>query len=104
MWFDMRTSATAGDLLWEGKMRLVGAAQGLAGALLHLPRGEQAVGRDGAPLAVDPLGRERVEPGALDGQLAGDDAHARARPLDAAVVVAQPGAHLLTAVPAGVVP
>lgn len=35
-----------------------------------LVRGEQAVGIGRAAFAVDPLGLDRVEPGALHGQLA----------------------------------
>ena len=85
-------------------MGFMGAAEG-AQTRSAVLGAEQAVGLDDAALAVDPLGLDRVEPGALDRQVAGDDAHAAARRcLTCAVVVADPGAHRLADVPGGVVP
>src|SRR5207248_11761000 len=97
-------SAESGDLLWEGQMLLVGAIQRGACTLRRLPGRQQAARLDGAALAAGPLRLDRVEPGALDGQLADDEAHAAALLFDAAIVVAHPGPYLPADVPAGVVP
>src|SRR4051794_25605716 len=85
-------------------MRLMGAAVGIGDALGELIDGEQAVGFEDAALAMDPGRLDGVEPRALDGQVAGDDADAVAAPLDLSVVVTDPGPDLLTDVPGGVVP
>jgi hypothetical protein len=58
---------------------------------------------DGA-LGVHPVWLNWIQLGALAGQVAGHDAHALALLLDLAIVRAEPGAHLLTDVPGGVVP
>ena len=53
---------------------------------------------------MEPHGLDGVEPGALDRQVAVDDADASARLLDLLVVGADPGADLGADVPGGVVP
>jgi hypothetical protein len=53
---------------------------------------------------VSPDRFDRVEPRALDRQQATDEAPALSRLLDLAVVLAQPGAHLGTDVPRGIIP
>src|SRR5215210_5839137 len=80
------------------------AAVGVADAISELADRQEAIGFADAPFAVDPLGLDGVEPGALAGQVAGDDAHAPASLLDLAVVVADPVADLMADVPGGVVP
>src|SRR5215210_1734729 len=85
-------------------MGLMGTAVGVADAVGELVDREQAVSLDDAPLAVGPGRLDRVEPGALTGQVAGDDAHAPAAPLHLAIVVADPRADLVADVPGGVVP
>src|SRR5579883_2336411 len=73
-------------------------------AVRHLVSGQEAVSLRHLALAVDPGGLDRIEPGALDRQGAGEDAHAHAARFDLAIVSAQPGAHLGAAMPGGVVP
>ncbi len=73
------------------------------------PRGqfggrEQAVGFEDLALAVQPLGLDGVEPGALDRQGAHEQPHAVAGLLDLLVVRAHPGADDLGVVPGGVIP
>jgi hypothetical protein len=43
------------------------------------------------PLAMDPFGFDRIEPGAFCGQPAGDNADALPRPLDVLILGAYPG-------------
>src|SRR3954471_2800187 len=85
-------------------MGIVRASIGVADAVRELVRGEQGVGFEDASLTVDPGRLDGVEPGALARQIAGDEADALPVLLDLAVVVADPGAHLLADVPGGVVP
>src|SRR5215211_223152 len=85
-------------------MWLMGAAVGIGDAIGELVDGEQAVGFEDAAFAVHPGRFDGVEPGALDGQVAGDDPDAVAALLDLAVVVTGPVADLLADVPGGVVP
>jgi hypothetical protein len=85
-------------------MPLVGTTKGGVGVLGSFAAGERAVGRDGAALAVDPLGLDRVEPGSLNRQAAGDDADAPTDPFDAPVVGAQPRAYRAADMPRGVAP
>src|SRR3954462_6646621 len=85
-------------------MWLMGAAVGVGDAVGELLDGEQAVGFDDAALAMDPGRLDGIEPRALDGQVAGDDADPIAALLDLSVVVADPGTDLLADVPGGVVP
>jgi hypothetical protein len=59
---------------------------------------------DDCPLAVHPLGLDRVEPRALTRQQAGDKADALSLRLDEAVVRPYPVAYLLAFVPRGIVP
>ena len=70
----------------------------------HLPGAEQARGFDNGTLGMDPLGLDRVEPGTLDRQRAGQDAHALALLLDLPMGRPDPGAYGLTHVPGRIVP
>src|SRR5262249_57104454 len=65
---------------------------------------EEAVRLNDSPLAMDPLGFDRVEPGALDVQGARHEAHPLPALLDLSVVRADPGPHPFTRLPAGAVP
>src|SRR5215212_5055737 len=85
-------------------MGFVRAPVGVADAVGEFVCGEQGVGFDDPPLAVDPGRLDGVEPGALTRQVAGDEADALPALLDVAVVVADPVADLLADVPGGVVP
>ncbi len=86
-------------------MRLLGTTEDLANQLGDPTSTEQAVGLDHLALAVNPLGLYRVQPRALLGQKAGDDAHPTAAALfDFSVVRSDPGAYLLALVPADVIP
>ena len=96
-------SAYSRDLFGNDEMRLIGSSIISTDTLGQLFRGKQAIGLDDVPLAVDPFGLNRVEPGALRGQQEGQDTHACARLLDLLIVLANPGANGLTLVPGGVV-
>ena len=85
-------------------MLLVGTAQGNAGTRGQVARGQQAVGLDHPTLGMHPLGLDGIEPGAVAGQRAGEEAHAGACSPHLAGVLPQPGVDLSTDVPAGVVP
>src|SRR5436190_22324596 len=98
------TSAGSGDLFRKGERGFVGTAEDGADSLGQFARGEQAVGLDHLAFAMHPFGFDRVEPGALDGQGAGHDAHARARVADLPVVSFDPAAHLVAGMPGGIVP
>jgi hypothetical protein len=71
------------------------AVEGSIDAIDQLVGGEQAGGLGDAPFAVDPLGLDRVEPRALDRQVAVDDPDAAPAPLDPAVVGADPVADMV---------
>src|SRR5947208_13462165 len=94
-------SAGSGGLLCEGLGER--AAVVVAQALLKLLGGELAIRLDHGPLAVHPLGLDRVEPWVLARQAA-DQKPAAAVALDPAVVGRDPGAHRAADVPGGVVP
>ena len=83
---------------------MVVAVKGSVDAVDQLIGGEQAGGLDDAALAVSPLGLDGVQPGALDRQVAIDDADATPAPFDAAIVGADPGADRPADVPGGIVP
>ena len=85
-------------------MRRIGAVEGGAGPFGGLAGGARAVGRAGAALAVDPLGRDRVAPGALDRQPTNDDPHSGLTAPDPPIVLTEPGAHPPADMPGGVVP
>src|SRR6266568_1922142 len=85
-------------------MRLIRSSIISTDTLGQLFRGKQAIGLDDVPLAVDPFGLNRVEPGALRRQQKGQDTHACARLLDVLVVLANPGANGLALVPRSIVP
>src|SRR5215212_10003713 len=80
-------SAGSGDLLGHDETGLMGAAVGIGDAVGELGDGEEAVGFDDATFAVGPGRFDGVEPGALDRQIAGNDADAAATLLDLAIVV-----------------
>jgi hypothetical protein len=85
-------------------MGFMGTAVGVTDTGGELVSREEAVGFNHASFAVPPAGFDGVKPGALAGQVAGDDADAVAVLFDLAVVVADPVADLVAAVPGGVVP
>src|SRR5215831_16312894 len=82
----------------------MGAAKVRADAVGDLLGVEQAGWLENGTLGVHPLGLNRVEPRALDRQIAGEDAHAVAALLHLLVVGADPGADALAHMPRGVVP
>src|SRR5262249_39715570 len=82
----------------------MGAAKVSADAVGDLLGTEQACRLENGALAVHPFGLNRVEPGTLDGQIAGEEAHALAALLHLLVVGADPGADALTHVPGSIVP
>src|SRR5260370_16752707 len=75
-----------------------------AHAVGYLLSAEQARGLDHGALSMHPLGLNRVEPGTLDRQVAGQNADAMALLLDLPIVRPDPGAYSFTDVPGGVVP
>src|SRR5258708_27464452 len=75
-----------------------------AHALGHLLGTEQACRLSDGACALHPNGLNRVEPGTLDGQIAGEDADAMAPLLDLPVMRADPRPHRATHLPGGVVP
>src|SRR5215208_6603167 len=85
-------SAGSSDFGGNGKGRMRVAVEGGVDAVDELVGGEQAGGFDDAAFAVRPLGLDGVQPGALDRQVAIDDADATPAPFDAAIVGADPGA------------
>src|SRR6185436_20238067 len=98
----MAASACSGDLLCERLEERASIV--LAQALLQLSAAELAFRLDHGALAVDPFGLDRVQPRTFARQAADQQATAAARGLDAAVVLLEPGTHLLADVPGGVVP
>jgi len=66
--------------------------------------GEQAVGFDHSALAMHPLGFNRIEPRTLCRLKQGQNAHTFTRGFDLLVVLADPVAHELAAMPGGVIP
>jgi hypothetical protein len=96
--------AESGGLFGKGEMGFMGAAAGIGHAVGEPMDGERAIGFEDAAFALDPGGLDGVEPGALDRQIAGDDADAVAVPLDPSVVIPGPGAPMLADVPGRVVP
>src|SRR4051794_22915369 len=96
-----RPSAGSGELLFERLDER--AAVMVAQPALKLGGGELTVRLDHGPLAVHPLGLDRVQPRALAWQAADQEA-AAAGALDPAVVGPDPGPHLPADVPGGVVP
>src|SRR5215831_9453951 len=82
----------------------MGAAKVRADAVGDLLSAEQAGWLEHGTLAVHPLRLNRVEPRTLDGQIAGEDAHALSALLHLLIVGADPGADALTHVPGRVVP
>jgi hypothetical protein len=94
-------SAGSGELMCERREER--AAVVVAEALLEFVAGELAVRFGHGPLAVRPPGLDRVEPGALAGQTADQEATAAAA-LGPAVVVPDPGANRAADVPGSVVP
>src|SRR5712691_7101839 len=99
-----RSSAESQDLFGNDEMRLIGNSIVSADALSQLFGGKQSIGLDDIPLAVDPFGLNRVEPGALCWQQKGQNPHAFARLLDLLIVLPDPGANGLTLVPGCIIP
>ena len=70
----------------------------------------QFLGRQGAswfchsPLAVHPLGLDRIRPRTLDGQQTHQDAHAFSCPFDLAIVFTDPVAYRMADMPRSIVP
>jgi len=85
-------------------MRFMGTAVGIGDAVGKLVDGEEAISFEDSAFAVDPGSLDGVEPGALDREVAGDDADATAVLLGLAVVVTDPVAHQMADVPGGIVP
>ena len=79
------------------------AGEGGTDAFLQFGGGEQPGWLADTPLAVDPLGLDRVEPGTPCGQETRHDAPP-ILPVSALVVLPQPAPDSLAAVPASVVP
>src|SRR5579872_3926078 len=82
----------------------MGAAIDGADALSQFSAGQQARGFEHLALAMEPLGLDRIEPGALARQGADDQAHAVPRLFNRAIMLAYPGPHDLAVMPGGVVP
>ena len=97
-------SALSSGLLGQSEVSFMQAVEGGANTLDELVSGQQAGGLDHPPLAVDPLGLDGVQPGALDRQVTRDDPHAVAGQLDLAVVAPDPGPDLATDMPGRIVP
>jgi hypothetical protein len=73
-------------------------------ALGQLFDGKPPIGFHNSLPGMHPLGLNRVEPGTFGGQKERQDAHPFMRLLDPAVVLTNPGLHVLTVVPGGVIP
>jgi len=82
----------------------MGAVEDSADALDEIGGREQAVGLEDLALAMEPFGLDRVQPRALDGQRADEQAHANAGLFDRVVVRPEPAPDNLRVVPGGVVP
>src|SRR3712207_148166 len=85
-------------------MFVVWTVEGHAYSLGQLVSSEQTIGFYHPPFAVNPFGLYGVQPRALLGQKAADDAYSMSAVFDLLVVRAYPGARLFRCVPAGVVP
>ena len=79
-------------------------AKGRADAIRQLIGREHSIGFNHPPFAMRPFGLNGVEPGALDWQTTGQDAHAMAIVLHLAIVFSNPGAHLIANVPGSIIP
>src|SRR5213080_447265 len=75
------------------QMRFAVAAKGGADALLQFRGGQQPCRLGDPLLPSQPLGLDRIEPGALGGQVAGEQTDTLPRLLDLAVVLPHPLAH-----------
>src|SRR5215472_16404497 len=82
----------------------MGATEVSTDAVSDLVGAEQPGGLENGPLAMHPLGFDRVEPWTRDGQVARHDAHALPLLFDLAIVGADPGPHPFADLPGGVVP
>ena len=85
-------------------MRFMGTGKIGADPLRQLVGREQTSWFDNGPLAMDPLGFDRVEPRTLDWQLVHQQADSHSCSLDGLVMRTDPGADGLTDVPGRVVP
>ncbi len=80
------------------------AIQGSTNPFFQLQGWQGPVGFDNSTFAMDPLGLNRVEPGALDRQRAYKNADALAGLLHAPIVGADPVVNRTTGMPTGVIP
>src|SRR5262245_49987190 len=78
--------------------------KGATHPLSHFLGGQEPRCFDDGSFAMHPLRLNRVQPGTLGRQETGEDARSLAFLLDLPVVLADPGAHLATQVPGGVIP
>src|SRR5258708_17224237 len=80
------------------------STKGSADALLELV-GRQQTGRlDHTAFAMNPLGFDRIEPGAFDRQRTGKNSYAAPPVSDRTIVGPDPGPHFPTEMPRGIVP
>src|SRR5215218_2858182 len=86
-------SARSGDIFGNSQMLVMRTVEGSAHAICQFVGAEQTVGLHHPSFAVDPLRLYRVEPRALLGKQAGQDAYPAPAPLDLPVVG---GIHSLT--------
>src|SRR5579859_4194135 len=73
-------------------------------ALSEFVNGQGAIWLEDTTLGMKPLGFDGIEPGALGGQRADQQANALSCALDLLVVSAYPGSHHLTTMPGSIVP
>src|SRR5262245_15186505 len=84
--------------------RFMGAAKVGADAVRGLVSAEQTARLNDSSLARDPLRFDRIEPGTLDRQVAGEDADPVSLVLALLVVSPYPGPNSLADMPGGIVP
>ena len=96
--------AESTHLFGKDKMRLVSTSIVGTNTFGQQPGREQAIGLDNSPLAMNPLGLNRVEPGTLLGQEQGKNAHTLACSLHLLVLLTNPGADFLAGMPGGILP
>src|SRR5438132_1963494 len=85
-------------------MRFARTVEGRTDALFELASGEQPCGFDDFALSMDPLGLDGIEPGALDRQGTGDNAHTVLFLFHLLIVGAQPRLNGVTAMPRRIIP
>src|SRR5690348_8451679 len=85
-------------------MSLVFTAKITTDALSHLLGGQEPRWLYDGPLAMPPLGLNRIQPGTLARQETRDDSHAFLLLLDLPVMCSNPASHRMAAMPRGVIP